>query len=66
MGIIGFLYLAIGGGIILALLVLFVDTARRPPNPYGMSKGAKLILIAIPLVILLFFAIAALGLIAAN
>ena len=65
MGINGFLYLVIGGGLILALLVLFVDTARRPPSPYGMSKAAKLILIGIPLVILLFFATAALGLITA-
>ena len=60
------LYGIIGIGIILALLVLFVDTARRPPNPYGVSKGAKLILIGIPLAILLFFAIGALGLFTAD
>jgi hypothetical protein len=62
----GLFYGVIGGGIILALLVLFIDTARRPPNPYGMSKAAKLIVIAIPLVILLAIVTAVLGLIAAD
>jgi hypothetical protein len=56
--LIGLIYTVILGGIIVALITLLIDAIRREPNPHGMSKTARIILILIPLLIAIAFAAA--------